>query len=83
MEQSECNHGTLKKCISMGMELIPFPSVEIKCDTVEFYRCEKCNKEFKNMVPTNQDVMQSCIDQVKESGFNVGYIHPEFVEKFK
>jgi len=39
--------------------------------------------QISQLIPTNHDVMQACIDQVKESGFDVGYIDPEFVEKFK
>lgn len=39
--------------------------------------------QISQLIPTNHDVMQACIDQVKDSGFDVGYIHPEFVEKFK
>jgi len=81
--KKECNHGTLKKCVSMGMETQYFPSVEFSFNEITFYRCEQCNKEFKNLVPTNHDIMQACIDQIEESDFEVGYIDPEFIEKFK
>lgn len=39
--------------------------------------------QISQLIPTNHDIMQACIDQVKDAGFDVGYIHPEFVEKFK
>lgn len=37
----------------------------------------------KKQIPNDNDIMQACIDQVKDSGFDVGYTHHEFVEKFK
>ena len=39
--------------------------------------------QISQLIPTNHDVMQACIDQIEDSDFEVGYIDPQFVEKFK
>jgi len=34
--------------------------------------------KISQLIPTDNDVMQACIDQVKDSGFDFGYINPKF-----
>lgn len=46
IKKEDCNHGTLKKCIKMEEKYIEFPSVDLPYKAVEFYVCEKCQKEF-------------------------------------
>jgi len=46
VKKEECNHGTLKKCVSMDMKAQYFPSVFFYFKPVYFYRCDKCQKEF-------------------------------------
>lgn len=36
-----------------------------------------------DIYPTNHDVMQACINQLHDSNFDVGFIDPEFIKKFK
>jgi len=79
MKQSKCNHGTLKKCVKLGEKEVKFPDVDYPYKAIEFYMCDKCKKEFNiitsvnesGILPTDHDVMQACIDQIKESDFEV------------
>lgn len=39
--------------------------------------------QISQLIPTNHDVMQACINQLHDSNFDVGFIDPEFIKKFK
>lgn len=67
-----------------AMGLIAQMTREIPCEFDE-YNFKHRPKSLTNsqLTPTNHYIMQACIDQIEESGFEVGYIDPEFVEKFK
>ena len=46
VKKEECNHGTLKKCVKLGEKEVKFPDVDYPYKAIEFYVCDKCNKEF-------------------------------------